>query len=479
MFKFLKLLAPAIALFPLTALAGAPPHKSYYCIQLLSSRKVTGKELEKFRELSGRFKQVRIEKIGGLYTLRLGFWEKPAEARKLLPLLKEMGFKEAFMRKCYYLPERWVLPRRGRKARGEKQKNPRKVNKKGTGKKIEEKKLKKLLTSLLNEKTKPEKREIYRLNFPETRKGSGKERKFTLETLVSANRDLYQTYSLTKLLYRGNGVAFERKEGKNRLGIALNLWRRFWIKDAILVRAGFFNRGTWTPLSLELSLDMVDKRSSISISYQPFRNFENEVNLRGLFSVEGRFKYFFTDSSNLTLSALYDRFTCKRDEAFSTGSRFSVRFSGNRLSTEVSFRGSSYLGRLSFKGENFRANLFTDRKLELLPHEKGRLYSQGWNGSLLALDPYNLSGVALKAIKEPFSLSGALYVVNDREKPVILGLKRLKPGSNYLGFTLGVGWNERREKRKIRLLGGFFFPGSAFSNRKPRAGGYLDVRLVW
>jgi len=82
--------------------------KRYYCVQVVSSPK-REKVVEKALEFKP-FPYVRVEKLGDLYALRVGFFESEEEARRLEAELKGIGEKDAFTRVCAYKPERWVYP---------------------------------------------------------------------------------------------------------------------------------------------------------------------------------------------------------------------------------------------------------------------------------------------------------------------------------------------------------------------------------
>ncbi|TCK05279.1 alginate export family protein [Phorcysia thermohydrogeniphila] len=82
--------------------------RDYYCVQLVTSP-YPSQLVEMATELSGRFEDVRVEKIGSLYTLRVGFWDRVREGKDVLRELKRR-FPSAFMRVCAYKPERWIFP---------------------------------------------------------------------------------------------------------------------------------------------------------------------------------------------------------------------------------------------------------------------------------------------------------------------------------------------------------------------------------
>jgi len=88
--------------------------ETYYCIQALStnSEKEALRAYEKLSDLPN----ARVEKIGNLYTLRVGLWERKEEALSLLSSVRS-EFPDAFVRRCYYIPERVIAESKGRKPR--------------------------------------------------------------------------------------------------------------------------------------------------------------------------------------------------------------------------------------------------------------------------------------------------------------------------------------------------------------------------
>ncbi|GEM_PF-3186820 len=86
----------------------------YYCVQLASSKDL--------RALKSLFKKVmylpdlRIEKIGGMYTLRAGFFNRKENAERLLRRAK-LVFPDSFVRRCLLAPDRMVVPNMRKKGR--------------------------------------------------------------------------------------------------------------------------------------------------------------------------------------------------------------------------------------------------------------------------------------------------------------------------------------------------------------------------
>ncbi|RUM29886.1 MAG: hypothetical protein DSY32_02800, partial [Aquifex sp.] len=96
-------------IIPFLGLGFAFSLESFYCIQLSSSRKPDALiNLYKFVE---HLPNARVEKIEEYYTLRVGFFKEREKAQRLLPKVRNL-FKDAFLRKCYNIPERIVYPKK-------------------------------------------------------------------------------------------------------------------------------------------------------------------------------------------------------------------------------------------------------------------------------------------------------------------------------------------------------------------------------
>ena len=82
--------------------------KSFYCIQLYTSK--SKEKSIKYYEFVRNLPDARIEKVGKYYILRVGFFQKKDEAIKILKKVKKI-FKDALLRKCYYIPKRIIYPK--------------------------------------------------------------------------------------------------------------------------------------------------------------------------------------------------------------------------------------------------------------------------------------------------------------------------------------------------------------------------------
>ncbi|NPB07879.1 MAG: tetratricopeptide repeat protein [Aquificae bacterium] len=79
--------------------------EEFYCVQAASSREAGF--LEKKADELLNLPDVRVEKIGEFYTLRVGFFRKREEAERILPEVRRL-FPDAFVRGCYRIPGRVV-----------------------------------------------------------------------------------------------------------------------------------------------------------------------------------------------------------------------------------------------------------------------------------------------------------------------------------------------------------------------------------
>ena len=79
----------------------------HYCLQLVSSTSL--KDVEKFYSMVSDLPDARVEKIGGLYTLRVGVFKSAREARSFLKgMAGNRAFRRAFVRRCANIPERII-----------------------------------------------------------------------------------------------------------------------------------------------------------------------------------------------------------------------------------------------------------------------------------------------------------------------------------------------------------------------------------
>lgn len=81
--------------------------ETYYCVQLVSSKNLN--HVKRLIKRVSTFPDVRIEKIGNYYVLRAGFFRDIRNAKKLERRAKDI-FRDAFSRRCAFLPERILIP---------------------------------------------------------------------------------------------------------------------------------------------------------------------------------------------------------------------------------------------------------------------------------------------------------------------------------------------------------------------------------
>ena len=89
----------------------AKAEESYYCIQVESSQSPSYL-VKKAKQLRKKgLPSVRVERINGFYTIRVGFWHHFRQAEDFLSH-HSRDLKKSFVRKCYLKPERWIYPKK-------------------------------------------------------------------------------------------------------------------------------------------------------------------------------------------------------------------------------------------------------------------------------------------------------------------------------------------------------------------------------
>lgn len=82
--------------------------ETFWCVQISSSNNLP--ELKTVYEKIKDINNARIEKIGSVFTIRAGFYNKKNQADELKALLEQQNIKNTIVRKCYYVKERIVYP---------------------------------------------------------------------------------------------------------------------------------------------------------------------------------------------------------------------------------------------------------------------------------------------------------------------------------------------------------------------------------
>ncbi|WP_457677593.1 SPOR domain-containing protein [Thermovibrio sp.] len=482
MFKRLGALLIVVALSKLGLSKELKEGVSYYCYQVISSKKITKREVELFKELSLKTEGVRLEKIGPYYTLRVGFWDSRREAEKALKRLNLKG-KGGFLRKCYYLPQRWVLPKvKRKKETSVKVKKPtEKRRKKGKGLNLEL-----LISEALKENSLIKAEEVKglgKVSFPQTRLKKEKDKDLKLKAFVfSSSWGSLSHFSLLNLTYKGIGVGILRRDSCYKVGGVLNFYKEKLIKEEILVKAGVFKEEdrwqNWTPLSLEVSGDYVDKAFNSFISYLPFRNYNDQFDLKGLFSAGFKGKYFLSSQKEVEGGIIYDKFTNNREIPFQTGLRVYGGIYRGENGGELLTKGKNFLLSGKLKVDKVKLSLFYDRKLTLPPESKGEIYLKG-RSAFSPLSLYNLEGGKAEYYLGNLKLLGEVYLLRKRGNNFIVGTKVLKGRGKFLGSLIGAEYTKTIKGVKLNVKGALFFPGSAFKEKSPKFSSNLNLNFSW
>ena len=463
----------------------------YYCIQLLSTPKLT-QELERdFFFLKG-FPDRRVEKIGNLYTLRVGFWRSKREAKKYLKLLKKR-FPGAFVRTCYKLPSRWIFPKKGR-TRKESLREVKKVSRESQVESQPRQKSSsvnygKLAREYYSSYT-PTSLEFKAFEFPQTRV----KRKKT--TLFSAG------FSAVNPLYGENFYRTALFLSKNRLSIGISLLKEEkWRLEPYVPRFVLLDKTLDSATGFGLKLGILSRKKeyenlsapAVSLYWNAFpfsgeftagfavKNGYNDVDLRNLLFSSFYGSYRFLPHLTVSGGILFENLVRREVDFYPFKSRSyffsSVNYRKLNLSVVSSSRGG-YLADLSFKLGSFELGFSSDKNLPMPLASKGHLYTERGRDYLFVPDPLNLQRVSLKYFRGKAGLSLNYYRLNGGK--AILG-------SNYFSFkergTLGVSVGGfcgfSLKNLYLNLYGGLFFPGAPFSDKTPRGAGGINLRGSW
>ena len=463
----------------------------YYCVQLLSTTKLT-QELERdFFFLKG-FPERRVEKIGNLYTLRVGFWKSKREARKYLNLLKKR-FPEAFIRTCYKLPSRWIFPKK-RNTRGKSRIKVKEISRK---EQVEIQFRKESLSVNYGKAAKehyssytPISLEFKTFEFPQTRVKRKK------STLFSVG------FSAANPLYSDNFYRIALFLSKNRpsLGISL-LKKEKWRLRPYVSRFLLLDKTLDSPTGFGLKLGILSRKEmyenlsapAVSLYWNAFpfsgeftagfavKNGYNDVDLRNLLFSSFYSSYRFLPHLTVSGGILFENLVRREVDFYPFKSRSyffsSVNYRKLNLSIVSSSRGG-YLANLSFRLGNFELGFSSDKNLPMPLASKGHLYTERERDYVFVPDPLNLQRISLKYFGGKAGLSVNYYRLNGGK--AILG-------SNYFSFkergTLGVSvggfYSFSLKNLYFNFYGGFFFPGAPFSDKTFRSGGGINLRGSW
>ncbi|MDQ7038098.1 MAG: tetratricopeptide repeat protein [Aquificota bacterium] len=96
-----------LLLLTATAVALAFGGEEFYCVQLATSKDFSS--IKRLYRHALHLRDVRVERIGKYYVLRAGFFVKKENALRLLERSR-LAFRDAFVRRCLFIPERIVIP---------------------------------------------------------------------------------------------------------------------------------------------------------------------------------------------------------------------------------------------------------------------------------------------------------------------------------------------------------------------------------
>ncbi len=450
--------------------------KSFYCIQVLTTDKLTDSEYKLFTYMSKLFPSVRIEKIGKFYTLRIGFWQEIRQAKFFLKKLHNLGMKKVLLRKCYLIPKRWIYPSGSLKIR--KKVFIVKENKR----KVERKDYSKLIRKIWASCKFKEDLSYEKIDFPAAR--TKNRQKFVRYIMrISVNRDYknlynYQLLSFNNVLYLG--VYSINRKFRPYIGFD-NLHKKFQLNEFMYLDTGIEHRKNdiedWYPLTFELGTDFVDTNFLFSVSYVPFRNYNNEVNLKKLLYSNVSLLYLLLRQYKLTVEDGYIKFTNGKKRGFYAGNflKFSLKTPTLLSSLLLGKKSLSW----SFLKSYDKCSLYVsfNKNFKAIPMRYGRIYTTEDLKYPFIVDDFNLTKVFFFLKRRKIDLSVGSYYVNDLRKPVFIGLNEYKVNSRFLGISLGIKF--KNLWKRLHVYGDVFFPTSAFKDRSVKFAGGINYQKDW
>ncbi len=462
----------------LTSVALAGKRETYYCIQISSNHKLSHKLKETYRELLKSYPYVRIEKISNYFTLRVGFWKKKRTAKVFYRKLRK-EYKNSFLRTCYLIPSRWVLPHKSNLR--ESSVKLKKISTKSEEKKVSVREILKKTSKLYI----PSPIKFTRFNFPETR--IKKERR-------NINFFLKGNFSFGNLNFQKVNLFLESGNFKD-LGITIMNYREShiypYINNFLIEKKRNFHT-FYVGVCRRISPFEDLSSPGFGLSYNPFplsfemfagnnffRNGANDVSLEGLKFASLNLRYKMFPDLILTANSLYESKRSFKD--FKLNRRFwgniSLFFKKFYISTASSEKGG-YLATVGFKGDSIESGLSVDRNLPYPLTSKGRVLSESNYDFFLNLDPLNINRFFIKVNKRNLGLTVNTYT-SQNGKWVIVNDKVFKKRGKFLGVSIGLSNSLNYRKFKIDVGGGIFFPGSTFADRSAKYRLKFKVGRKW
>ena len=475
----------AILSVGISSLTPASSQETYYCVQLLSSPSLT-RQLKKKFSLLKSFPDSRVEKIGNYYTLRVGFWREKRKAEKYYRLLRKR-FPGAFVRTCYKITSRWVLPKKAEEKKKLKESSFLKV--KNPPPKQPSVNYGKLAKEYYSSYT-PTSPEFKAFEFPQTRVNKEKTEHFVFTTSAVGTlygKNFYRAaiYLSTKRFSAGISL---KKNGSSRVELFVPnfifLDKTFDRVTDLNLKLGVLNREkpyeNLSAPAVSLYWNTFPFRGELTAGFA-FKNGYNDVDLRNLLFTSFYGSYRFLPDLTFSGGFLFENLVKRKLDFYPFSSRSYFFSSLNYKKVNFSVVSSSkggYLADLSAKLGNFELGLSSDKNLPLPLTSKGHLYTERGRDYLFVADPLNLQRFSLKFFKGKSGLSVNYYRLNGSS--TILESRYFSSGEKgTLGLSVGGFYGVYLKNLYLDLYGGVFFPGAPFSDKSPKGAGGINLRGIW
>ncbi|WP_456456229.1 hypothetical protein [Thermovibrio sp.] len=449
--------------------------KSFYCIQVLTTTELTKSELKLYNYMSKLFPSVRIEKIGKFYTLRVGFWRDINQAKLALKKFYKLGMNEVLLRKCYLIPRRWIYPQRNS--------NVKRVHfKKENNRAFKKQNYSALIRQIWNNIKFKENFSYEEFNFPTTRIGS-KKKFFDYVLMISANKDFKRFYNYQFMGFNGRiYLGIYSINGMIKPYLALdNIYKKLQLNDFLHLNIGIKHRKTdiedWYPMIFEMGTNFVDKNASLLVAYVPFRNHNNEVNLKNLTYFNLSLMYLIRRNLKLTIKNGYVDFLNRRKEEFYEGNFWEILLESPKslYSLLLGKHGFDYSFAQNYT--KYSIQISYNKNLKAFPMRYGKVYTtQNVNFPFIISD-FNLLKTFLCFKERKFALSIGSYYATDIKKPIFIGLDKYKVNSRFLGLSLSVYF--KKAFKYFDMYGAVFLPSRAFKDKSVKFAGGINYQKTW
>jgi len=463
----------------------ASERKSYFCIQVVSTKRLNKRLFLEYISLKSKYPYVRVEKINKFLTLRVGFWTEKQKAEHALSSIKR-SYRNAFLRKCYFIPKRWIWPKGSRKLKS------LNLNRKTT-KFIKKKRyytfrVKTYFKEFINLYN-PTPLEFKKFKFPESR--ITKQKKWFISVGAFSLMGNYHFQKL-KISYQNKfggefGLSFlDKPNSQEVLPYVRDLYYQKYTEFSNL-KVGVVDKYSYleslTSPGIDVSLNFFPLKLNSLVGFNFFRNGVNDVSLKNLGFLSLSLDYqVFPDLLIFSDSLIESRNVFKGyDLNRKFWQNFGLNFFDFYLDFTTSNRGG-YLISLSARRRILRNTLTLsysiDRSLPFPITSKGHLLTGDSSDYYFNLDPKNVGRLSLKYSIESGKITINAYRLG-KSGYILIDDKLQKLEKGFLGVSLGAMYSLKIHKSLLLFGGGLFIPGNSFNDKSLKLRLKVNLERKW